>query len=264
MPPFVKKSEIVKYNRWTFLKQGSKPILWVCKCDCGTVKEVNKKNVKAGLSRSCGCLSVEAGKAKRIHPDLPEFKNWQAMVSRCVNEKNPRYEDYGGRGIAVCDRWLKSFDAFYEDMGPKPTPDHTIDRKDNDAGYDPENCRWATRSEQQRNKRTTKLYEHDGRLQCATAWAEEFGKTVKWMRSCLARGMTVAEALVTPKKLPRGPQAGKPAERIIEWNGESKTMAEWAEEFGIPIKIFNDRLRSGFSMEKIRDKPLRADAKRSD
>lgn len=88
--------------------------------------------------------------------DTSEYRSWYQMKSRCYDPNNTRYEGWGGRGIKVCDRWRNSFKAFYEDMGPKPTPTHSIDRVDNDGDYTPDNCRWATRAEQQRNKRMQK------------------------------------------------------------------------------------------------------------
>lgn len=264
MPPFVRPTTPlqIRYNRWTFLRQGSGSLFWVMRCDCGVEKEVNKKNVKSGASKSCGCHNIQRLKERRTNPDLPEFSNWRSMIGRCTDENDPGYERYGGRGITVCERWLNSFEAFYEDMGPKPTPDHSIDRKDNDKGYCKENCRWATRSEQQRNKTTTKMYEMDGRSQCLAAWAEEFEIEAGIVGYRLKEGWGLRAALTVPKGRPRGRQAGKPETRLIEWNGVTKTMGEWAEEFGIPVRLFNERVRKGWTMERIKLQPLSHLAKR--
>ncbi len=86
---------------------------------------------------------------------MPEYRVWSEMIQRCSNQKHPRWSDYGGRGIIVCDRW-RSFINFLADMGERPSPDLTLDRIDNDGGYEPGNCRWATRSQQQYNRRPRK------------------------------------------------------------------------------------------------------------
>lgn len=120
---------------------------WVCLCDCGRVKTISGKLLRNGHARSCGCRErMKHGKYKsRI------YNCWRDMKDRCYNEHNPRYKDYGGRGIKVCDRWL-DFNNFYADMGDKPKG-KSIDRIDNDGDYCPENCKWSTRSEQQWNTR---------------------------------------------------------------------------------------------------------------
>lgn len=136
---------------------------WKCRCDCG--KEVVRlmNNIKRGITLSCGCLGYENVKSvRRTHGDAcrnavsREFQTWQRMIQRCHNPKVPCFRDYGGRGIAVCDRWRKSFDAFLSDMGRRPPGNFSIDRIDVDGNYEPSNCRWATPKQQANNKRRHK------------------------------------------------------------------------------------------------------------
>jgi hypothetical protein len=122
------------------------------------------------------------------------------MTSRCVNPANDAYQAYGGRGIAVCDRW-QDFAAFAEDMGPRPSPLHTIDRRNNNGNYEPDNCRWATPSEQQRNRRNNRLLTLNGETLCLAEWAERLGITDDMIRQRLDKlGWTIEQALTTPAK----------------------------------------------------------------
>ena len=103
------------------------------------------------------------------------YKVWDSMKQRCYNQNNPGYKNYGGRGIKVCDEWLNDFKRFAEDMGPKPTKNHSLDRIDNNKGYYKENCRWGTKRQQGNNRRTNILITYQGKTQNLTEWSKELG-----------------------------------------------------------------------------------------
>lgn len=124
---------------------------WLCRCDCGNEREYYSSCLTSGNLSSCGCIP-KGPPLKHGRSKSPEYRVWIGMRNRCHDKKNSRYADYGGRGIGVCARWA-SFENFFEDMGERPTDDHSIDRVDNNGNYEPGNCRWATRSVQQHNKR---------------------------------------------------------------------------------------------------------------
>lgn len=156
------------------------------------------------LSKTCcrRCGSTFAHEANRTHglTDSPEYRAWHCMKQRCHNPTDAAYPLYGGRGIEVCDRWKNSFELFLADMGPRPTPDHTLERTDNELGYGPGNCRWATQMEQCRNTRHNHTVTWDGKTFCLTDWAIHLGikKTTLGMR--LRSGWSVERALTTPSR----------------------------------------------------------------
>lgn len=122
------------------------------------------------------------------------------MVQRCTNHNNPRFPRYGGRGIQVCQRWRDSFDAFFADMGLRPSPEHSIERKDNNRGYDRDNCIWALREAQMRNTVRTHFIEANGERLCITDWAARLGVRKSVIHGRLARGWSPARAVMTPSK----------------------------------------------------------------
>lgn len=137
---------------------------WNCICDCGGVSVVDRSNLKNRNTKSCGCLRKEISPTKTHGLSrTPLHRAWESMKRRCNNKNDTGYKNYGGRGIAVCNRWMESFENFYEDMGEIPSKNHSIDRIDNNGDYEPGNCRWATRKQQCRNKRNNVFYEFRGK-----------------------------------------------------------------------------------------------------
>lgn len=146
-------------GQWTVLellpRKGGHPMVRA-RCQCGRVLDRNLTHMLSGLSTRCKqCFFAANQKSK-----TPEYEAWLALIQRCTNPNNPRWKDYGGRGIRVCDAWRASFDAFLADVGTRPGHGYSIDRRENDGNYEPGNCRWATRSEQQLNQRRQRQAVH--------------------------------------------------------------------------------------------------------
>lgn len=174
-----------KYGRLTVLERAgtNSQVLatWVAQCDCGTVGVYVGRSIRDGHTRSCGCLQRELlaersrRSVKKPRQKLPpEYAIWQGIKDRCHNPNNPAYKNYGGRGIEVCAQWRNDYKQFVSDMGFRPDPLLTLDRIDNNKGYSPENCRWASRKDQCRNKRNNrKVIRDDGMVFNTIAEAAE-------------------------------------------------------------------------------------------
>lgn len=128
----------------------------------------------------------------------PEYRAWQQMRLRCTDPEHAAWANYGGRGITVCDRWLASVADFCADMGSKPSPAHELDRINNDRGYEPGNCQWVLRSENDRNRRNNRILEHAGESMPLIAWAERSGLSPDTLTKRLDAGWDTALALTTP------------------------------------------------------------------
>lgn len=206
---------------------------WICWCDCGD-PEYNpvvacNRWLRYGNTSSCGCKSRKHRMAgTRI------YYIWSHMIGRCNNPRLDEYPRYGGRGIVVCSNWRSSFENFYTDMG-EPLDELTLDRIDVNGHYScghceeclslgwTANCRWATKKQQNRNRRDNRPITWNGEAKLITEWAEDprlvsLGITARGLATRLYSGWTVEEAMTTP------PVVGK----LITWQGETLTMMDWS------------------------------------
>lgn len=205
-----------RYGRLTVTCKDATPRMWLCRCDCGAEKLITGSNLASGGVQSCGCLArewsatmganpeyiaIRAEKAtkhghKRRSGKSVEYATWLGMKRRCYDTACKDYPRWGGRGIDVCDRWNDSFEAFLQDMGPRPPDKSSIDRLDGSQGYGPGNCRWATPLEQGETQRTNMRVSFDGRdFPSLRAACEELGLgyTTVWQR--IKAGYSAADAL---------------------------------------------------------------------
>ena len=161
---------------------------WLCECECGNRKSVQYSKLMRGHTRSCGCLASEIRRKHGMsHTRL--YNTWTNMKSRCTNPKDEFYKDYGGRGIKVCDEWMKSFSSFYEWAMNNGYADHlTIDRIDNDGDYTPDNCRWVDLKEQANNKRNNVTVTINGLTKTLAEWSEITGIPYKTLHVRYSRG----------------------------------------------------------------------------
>ena len=187
---------------FSHIESKSRYAIWNCLCDCGRQHQTATAYLSHGNVRSCGCLGEErrmAAVTKHGFSRHPLYAIYRTMMHRCYNPKAGAYRHYGGRGIAVCQRWRESFLSFVEDMGPKPSPDHSIDRINNDGDYCPENCRWATPKQQARNwKNRNVRYEHGGESLTLSEWAERLHIRRESIRDRINSGWPLSKALSTP------------------------------------------------------------------
>lgn len=199
----------LKYGRLLILEDmGGNPKHVRCRCDCGIEKTFKYAHIQEGRTKSCGCLHKELAseRASKMHDAKTThglsgnraYAIWCGMKQRCGNPKSKFYSCYGGRGIKVCEKWLDSFEAFISDMGFPPR-NHTIDRINNNGNYEPTNCRWASRSDQQSNRRVNRLLTFEGRTQTATQWADELSLPRQTIFNRISQNWPI-EKILSPDK----------------------------------------------------------------
>jgi len=237
-----------KFSRWLVLGQDANPKYWFCRCDCGTERRVGKRNLKSGSTRSCGCWDQER---KTTH-GMSRTKTYQAW--QCMKDRVRVNLQYINNKITICNRWTV-FENFLADMGVCPPDKYSVDRIDNNKGYRPGNCRWANRSEQQRNKSTTRMLTFDGRTQAASAWAEEKGMSLSTITGRLDRGWSIERTLTTPEGMRRGRGTPQTKDQLIEFQGRTQTLEQWAREFDLNVSTMIERVWSKWSMERIAATP---------
>lgn len=236
-----------RFGDYVVIGEGSyspKARMVSCRCKCGVVKDVGSDKLRSG--RSTCCKACAAGSPKRktnVRHGMScssEYRIWQGMIARCTNPNEMHFADYGARGIAVCDRWRTSFEAFFADMGARPSSRHSLDRKDNDGDYEPSNCRWAIPIQQATNRRRTLKTEFGGVVMPTAMLARSVNIEPATLAARLQRGWKIADAVGKPVEN-RKPRHLVGTERL--------TASEIQARFGVSRQRLNYRLRQGMSVE---------------
>lgn len=183
-----------------------------------------------------------------------EYRAWRNMRQRCCNKKAPNYGRYGGRGIKICNQW-ESFEVFLEDMGLRPTAGHTLERRDNDADYEPGNCYWATRDVQVNNTRRNVKLEFDGQALTIAQWSKKTGIPYDTIRARYRYGWPTEEILRTALHSHTRERKPDKNSRYLVYAGQKKTIAQWARLLDINYDTLRGRLRYGWSVERALEEP---------
>lgn len=240
-----------KFGRLTVIEFSHKEkngVYWKCRCDCGNVKAIKAYSLKSGASKSCGCYNKEPARGlnyKHGKTNTRLYRIWKNMKERCGNPSNNHYESYGGRGITVCGEWddtKNGFIAFYNwAISHGYAENLTLERKDVNGNYCPENCCWITLTEQQRNKRNNVYVEINGEKKLLSDWEKDTGVDSSVLTNRIKRG--VKEEHLLHKGLLRG--------KMIEYNGEERNLTDWCKLLGIDFKKSYRRLRDGWNIEEV-------------
>jgi hypothetical protein len=244
-----------RYGRLTVVAQAPKQhntTYWLCECDCGATCAAGGRDLRKGRTKSCGCYEADR-KVTHGLSKAPIYRVWIGMRQRCENPKTIGYKNYGGRGIKVCKRW-HTFENFVADMGHRPKG-YTLDRINNDKGYSPENCRWATRRQQHYNYRGNQVVEFNGQRHPLKEWARILGVDYDMLRHRIVRaGWPVDLAFNTPA-------TGKvryARRESVEFQGKTYKLIDLAKAYEINPRIVRERIkRSGWSLKEALTTPIR-------
>lgn len=223
---------------------------WKCRCACPdkTEKYIFISSLTRGVTQSCGCIHKEElveRNTKHGKAYTSAYFIWQGMKDRCCNPSNARYNDYGGRGIYVDPAWM-DFNVFYKDMGDRPKG-KSLDRIDNNGPYRKGNCRWATRKEQNNNKRNTRYLTYNGETKLLSEWGETLGINPGTLGSRIARGRTVDQIL---QPYTEGMNTRKDA-TMVEFEGAMRPLSEVALQLGLSRKLLQTRYCNGMRGERL-------------
>lgn len=192
----------MRYGAWLVVSmaelRGGKRF-WLCRCDCGNEAKVASGNLATGSSSGCSSCKRKTHNLSK----LPEYDIWSGIKSRCYCQTATGFQNYGGRGISMCQRWRESFPAFLEDVGRRPSPKHSLDRIDNNGDYEPGNCEWVSHKHQANNKRTNVRLRLGDQEKTQKQWEEHLGLGHGTLRHRLRSGWTLSQALTTPPKARR-------------------------------------------------------------
>lgn len=250
-----------KFGRLTVLSRvensSHRKAQWLCQCDCGNTLHVPTGALRSGNTRSCGCLKIETTVIRstkhghsRPGKKTSTYKSWIDMIQRCTNTKNERYGDYGGRGIAICERW-HDFRNFLADMGEKPSG-LTIERRNNNGNYEPDNCYWATYSQQVRNRRNSIILTYKGQTRHLIEWADHLGISYGILHSRWKRGWSVEEVL---SRSLHQTKEGKSHFHLLTFRDETLSLSDWAKRTGIPFDRLKRRIHRGWNVEDALTRP---------
>lgn len=243
------------YGMFTVIKEVdniNKKRCFIVKCKCGTEKILPLIKFRSGKTKSCGCLRRQTGnKASGFRHGntaggkvTPSYSSWRNMKHRCNSNKHINSNRYKQRGINYCKEW-ESFENFLADMGEPPTEFHSLDRIDNDGNYEPSNCRWANQKEQVRNSTTAKFITHKGITKSVVEWAEYFCVNYDNFRGRISRGYTVEEAIKPESKMKNKKN------HLITYKGKTQNITGWAKEIGVTRDTLYNRVRRGWTIERM-------------
>lgn len=182
--------------------------MYVCKCSCGSIKNVEGRRLREGTVKSCGCFAKESLKIRSVTHGMTysaEYKTWCGMKRRCLNKNDKRYPAYGGRGIKICDSWLYSFESFFQDMGKKPKG-FSIERKDVNGNYEHSNCEWIKISSQASNKRSNVKITHNNTTKNLCEWSLITGIKPGTISARIKSGWSIEKSLSIIPHYPRRTQ----------------------------------------------------------